>query len=289
MNHTLAKAMLAEREKLAGASVYYHGSPTDLQGKLREGSYVTPNKDVAYLMGRFHLGTGKPWTDDDLTEPYNFGRGVQSISWKNGREPKGIPKVFAAKIKKKHLDLLNNPYEHKTMRDISVHQIERRPGSESGKAVVADILNKLAAIKLFKVEGKTDAVEAAKKFHGLGQHIPFSGQRRRFARETGMRRGHYKSVKRIDKRLGLMDPRIHATQREVALAVLDGNASKLKKLIPKRRAQSFGQDAYVDRGVDTARDVSLRWGNSGRMVTRFLPATTEPFATSGVFSTLPSL
>lgn len=84
---------------------YYHGSPVSNLTSLRPGSYVTPDRSIAELMGRYHLGTGKTWTDADLLEPHYFGK---EPKWKN--EPKGIPSVY--KLTTDEIDSLDNPYEH---------------------------------------------------------------------------------------------------------------------------------------------------------------------------------
>ena len=41
------------------AGEFYHGSPTEGLTELREGTYVTPDRPTAELMGRFHADTGK--------------------------------------------------------------------------------------------------------------------------------------------------------------------------------------------------------------------------------------
>ncbi len=84
---------------------YYHGSVLNNLTHLRPGSYITPDRSIAELMGRYHLSTGKTWTDDDLLEPHYFGK---EPKWKN--EPKGIPSIY--KLTTDDVDYLNNPYEH---------------------------------------------------------------------------------------------------------------------------------------------------------------------------------
>lgn len=90
---------------------FYHGSPNAELVSLRPGSYVTPDKVIAELMGKFHEATGKTWTDDDLAEPHKFG---QEPKWKDGREPKGVPTIYAVNTNPDALELLDNPYEHTT-------------------------------------------------------------------------------------------------------------------------------------------------------------------------------
>ena len=98
----------------------YHGSPKgDLQS-LSKGSYVTPDLETAKLMGRFHEGTGKTWTDDDLEEPHYFGK---QPKWKAGREPKGEPAVYRLSAAIKKLNLLDNPYEHTTLEEMPVSKL----------------------------------------------------------------------------------------------------------------------------------------------------------------------
>lgn len=98
----------------------YHGSPKgDLQS-LSKGSYVTPDLETAKLMGRFHEGTGKTWTDDDLEEPHYFGK---QPKWKAGREPKGEPAIYRLIAATKKLNLLDNPYEHTTLEELPVSKL----------------------------------------------------------------------------------------------------------------------------------------------------------------------
>jgi len=105
--------------KLAG--VFYHGSPKgDLQS-LYKGSYVTPDLETAKIMARFHEATGKPWTDDDLEEPYEFG--TPQPKWKAGREPKGEPAIYRLSAAIKQLNLLDNPYEHTTLEELPVSKM----------------------------------------------------------------------------------------------------------------------------------------------------------------------
>jgi hypothetical protein len=105
--------------KLAG--VFYHGSPKgDLQS-LYKGSYVTPDLETAKIMARFHEATGKPWTDDDLEEPYEFG--TPQPKWKAGREPKGEPAIYRLIAATKKLNLLDNPWEHTTLEELPVSKL----------------------------------------------------------------------------------------------------------------------------------------------------------------------
>ena len=97
--------------KQAAPKTFYHGSPNAELTELRPGSYVTPERAIAELMGRFHLDSGKTWADDDLAVPHKFG---QEPKWRPGREPKGRPVVYAVAADDSALDLLGNPYEHRT-------------------------------------------------------------------------------------------------------------------------------------------------------------------------------
>ena len=110
---------LSSVSKLAG--VFYHGSPKgDLQS-LYKGSYVTPDLETAKIMARFHEATGKPWTDDDLEEPYEFG--TPQPKWKAGREPKGEPAIYRLIAATKKLNLLDNPWEHTTLEELPVSKL----------------------------------------------------------------------------------------------------------------------------------------------------------------------
>ena len=75
--------------------VYYHGSPVDNIKVLRKGSYVSPDYQTAYDMGRYHLDTKKSWTDEDLAIPMDWGT---RPTFKKGREPKGIPTVYTVEL-----------------------------------------------------------------------------------------------------------------------------------------------------------------------------------------------
>lgn len=99
---------------------YYHGSPQQDLRQLREGSYVTPDRETASLMGRFHEETGATWTDDDLQEKYKLG-GLPK--WKQGREPTGVPTIYRLLAEMKQLKLLNNPYEHVTLQSLPVEKV----------------------------------------------------------------------------------------------------------------------------------------------------------------------
>ena len=125
-------------DKVQHTRTMYHGSPLGNLTKLRQGSYVTPIKEVAYLMGRFHEDTGKTWSDEDLAEPHFFGKDPK---WKSGREPKGVPTVYEIITNDDDLDLLDNPYEHKTKVELSLKKILDNSVSKlaSDLAIPADL------------------------------------------------------------------------------------------------------------------------------------------------------
>ena len=100
------------------ASVYYHGSPVDGLTALNKGSYVTKDRATAELMGRYHLSTGKTWSDEDLAEPHYFGKAPK---WKN--EPMGKAHIYKLHAALNQLDLLDNPYEHTTVQELSVKKV----------------------------------------------------------------------------------------------------------------------------------------------------------------------
>ena len=107
------------KEKVAKQRTFYHGSPNaDLQ-TLAAGSYVTPDLDTAKLMGRFHVDTGKTWSDDDLVEKHKFGT---QPKWKPGREPAGNAAIYKLRAAIKQLDLLGNPYEHTTLEELPMQK-----------------------------------------------------------------------------------------------------------------------------------------------------------------------
>lgn len=97
---------------------FYHGSPNPNIVKLNKGSYVTADKDTATLMGRFFTNTGKQWTDDDLFAKHEFGKEPEFLN-----VPDGIPTLYRFQAKNKDLDLMDNPYEHKTRREFKVEKI----------------------------------------------------------------------------------------------------------------------------------------------------------------------
>lgn len=88
---------------------YYHGSPNANINYLNKGSYITPYKELAEIMGRYHLGTNKTWDDSDLQEPYMF---KGEPKFKKGKEPKGKPQVYSLSMIDSLVNKLGNPYEH---------------------------------------------------------------------------------------------------------------------------------------------------------------------------------
>lgn len=135
----LLEARLKRFKETAGypsmaSKTYYHGSPDSNIGSLRAGSYVSPDKRIAEIMGRFHEGTGKTWTDEDLSKPFDFG---PDIHWKPGREPMGKPNIYSINASPEQLDLLNNPYEHRLKSDMTTEKLARAEkfGSDIGKSM----------------------------------------------------------------------------------------------------------------------------------------------------------
>ena len=101
------------------ASTYYHGSPVSGLTSLNKGSYVTKDRATAELMGRYHLSTGKTWTDDDLKTPHYFGK---KPKWKN--EPMGKPHIYKLHAALEELNLMDNPYEHTTLKALPVSKFK---------------------------------------------------------------------------------------------------------------------------------------------------------------------
>ena len=98
------------------SQTYYHGSPVKNIQLLRKGSYVSPDYQTAYDMGRYHLDTGESWTDDDLEYPMEWG--TRPV-FKEGREPEGIPTVYVVDIQDDELEDLGSDesgyhWEYKT-------------------------------------------------------------------------------------------------------------------------------------------------------------------------------
>jgi hypothetical protein len=99
---------------------FYHGSPKANLRTLAPGSYVTPDLETAKLMGRFHVDTGKTWSDDDLIEKHYLGN---QPTWKPGKEPTGDATIYKLRVAIKKLNLLNNPYEHITLEKLPVEKL----------------------------------------------------------------------------------------------------------------------------------------------------------------------
>jgi hypothetical protein len=99
---------------------FYHGSPKANLRTLAPGSYVTPDLETAKLMGRFHVDTGKTWSDDDLIGKHYFGN---QPTWKPGKEPTGDATIYKLRVAIKKLNLLNNPYEHITLGKLPVEKL----------------------------------------------------------------------------------------------------------------------------------------------------------------------
>ena len=122
IQHILQGMQKQAADSTRAPKTYYHGSPNAALTALRPGSYVTPDLATAQLMGKFHEDTGKTWSDDDLVEPHMFGR---EPKWKAGREPKGVPTVYSVSAADDALDLLDNPYEHKTKTELLAQKLAR--------------------------------------------------------------------------------------------------------------------------------------------------------------------
>jgi hypothetical protein len=96
----------------------YHGSPNPDITTLRSGSYVTPHRYIAEIMGRYHEDTGETWKDDDVAgKGYSF---TPTIRFKPGREPTGKPTIYSIMAANDQLDLLDNPHEHTTKQEFPV-------------------------------------------------------------------------------------------------------------------------------------------------------------------------
>ena len=101
--------------------VYYHGSPNSNLTYLSVNTYITPYMYLAIEFGRYHLYTGKTWSDNDLTEPYNF---IQGPFFKEDCIPKGIPTIYKVIAKDDDIDFLNNPFEHILKVNIKVERLK---------------------------------------------------------------------------------------------------------------------------------------------------------------------
>ena len=89
--------------------IYYHGSPKSNLTYLAVNTYITPYLYLAIEFGRYHLYTGKTWSDKDLITPYNF---IQGPSFKEDSIPFGIPTIYKIIAEDKNVDFLCNPFEH---------------------------------------------------------------------------------------------------------------------------------------------------------------------------------
>lgn len=101
--------------------IYYHGSPLHDLTELRAGSWITPRREIAEVMGRHHLDTGRTWTDDDLLTPYGF---QGEPNWKPGREPHGKPHVYEVRPRPHQIDQLDNDVEHRTTVMLPIRRLE---------------------------------------------------------------------------------------------------------------------------------------------------------------------
>lgn len=100
--------------------VYYHGSPNSDIEVLRSNSYITPYLYIAIEFGRYHLYSGKTWSDEDLIKKYNF---IEGPFFKEDSKPTGMPTIYKVVTRECDIDSLNNPFEHKTKIDIKVEKL----------------------------------------------------------------------------------------------------------------------------------------------------------------------
>lgn len=87
---------------------------------MRAGSWITKYLHVAEIMGRYHLATGKTWTDEDLVEPYNFGK---NIKFKLGHEPMGKATLYRLEAADSQIDLLDRRHEHQIKMELPVKKV----------------------------------------------------------------------------------------------------------------------------------------------------------------------
>lgn len=107
--------------KAAESVEYYHGSPFAGISELRPQSYVTPHRGIAEIMGRYHIDTGKTWSDKDLRSPHRLGSKPVFL---RDREPIGSPFIYSVDADDTQIDRLGNPYEHKTLTALGVKKVE---------------------------------------------------------------------------------------------------------------------------------------------------------------------
>lgn len=101
--------------------VYYHGSPKSNLTYLVVNTYITPYLYIAIAFGRYHLYTGKAWSDEDLISPYNF---IEGPLFKEDCIPKGIPTIYKIVASDSDINFLSNPFEHLTKVEIKVEKLK---------------------------------------------------------------------------------------------------------------------------------------------------------------------
>ena len=100
----------------------YHASPNHNIKKLFDNSYVTLYPHIAYYMGLYYTDTGRPWSDDDLKEPYGFGN---KIKFKPNRIPDGIPSLYVCDVEAKNIILHENfPFEFTIKKGVKCNKID---------------------------------------------------------------------------------------------------------------------------------------------------------------------
>jgi hypothetical protein len=159
-------------------------------------------------------------------------------------------------------------------------------GFKKVAALLEGLLTKLAEIRRLQVEGKQDAREAAQKLHGIGQHIPFSRQRRQFVRDTGMRRGQHRALERLDASLSKHDATLHKHHHNQTLALLDGRDADLAYHTAKRNRRSSYQDMWVDHAGLSLAQIADKKRNRDRMVRLDMGSKSEHGASDHVVRAL---
>jgi hypothetical protein len=107
----------------SGAAVpVFHGSSDREIRILKAGSWVTPDKDTAWIMGLYYVGRTSPGTltDKDLEEPYKFGTGLPKF--KPHLVPEGQPSMYRTLVRLDQLmnGAIDNPWEWRIAVDLPV-------------------------------------------------------------------------------------------------------------------------------------------------------------------------
>ena len=101
-------------------NIYYHGSPKSDLTYLAVNTYITPYMYLAITFGRYHINTGKTWSDSDLIKPYNF---INGPYFKEECIPFGLPTIYEVLLKDDDIDFLSNPFEHLVKVDVKVKKL----------------------------------------------------------------------------------------------------------------------------------------------------------------------